>query len=179
VRGRAGLGSGGGAQLLQRQPNYDNEFVSEKGQAPPPPPKTWEDPSYAGAQGESQGIFTILSLLIEDIEADKSKAKAAEDEAEEAYQKFVGESDTQIQTLQEGVTELETSKSGKITDSEAATGSRTTAKDELASTMQTIQDSQPGCDFQLINFATRKAKRAVEKDGLLEAKAVLMGATFE
>lgn len=169
-----------GALFVQggkRQPSYYNDFVSASGEAPPPPPKTWEDP-YAGRQDESKGIFTILTLLIEDIEADRLKAKAAEGEAAGAHTKFVDESNKQLETIRSGITQLESSKADKVLEAETTTGERATAKEELASIMLTIQDSQPGCDFQLVNFATRKAKRAVEKDGLLEAKAVLMGASF-
>jgi hypothetical protein len=161
-----------------KQPRYDNEFVVGAGEAPPPPPKTWEDP-YAGKEAESEGIFTILTLLIEDVQADMKKAKEAETEAAEAYEKFDKESSSQITELEGAITTLEGDKSDKEQKVEDDTSSRSTSKDELEAIVKTIKDLQPGCDFQLVNFQTRSAKRAVEKDGLEEAKAVLKGATFK
>lgn len=42
-----------------------------------------------------------------------------------------------------------------------------------------IEDAQPGCDFVTVNFETRLKARQVEKDGLVEAKAILSGAKFD
>merc|ERR1719472_679320 len=50
------------------------------GEAPPPPPKTLEEP-YGGAQKESQGIVGILELIKTDCEKDQKAAKKAEDDA--------------------------------------------------------------------------------------------------
>merc|ERR1719218_320473 len=38
------------------------------GEAPPPPPKTWEDPNYGGKTMESNGIIEILKMVKEDID---------------------------------------------------------------------------------------------------------------
>merc|ERR1719311_1492069 len=102
-----------------------------------------------------------MLFLQEDIKADMEKHKASEDEAAAAFTKFTEESEAQRDTIAGAINELETTKSTKQV--ETAVGSRTDAKGELASIMQTIKDTEPGCDFQLINFQTRSAKRAIEK----------------
>merc|ERR1719482_884677 len=48
----------------------------EAGEAPTPPPDTWEADSYKKAEGESEGILNILSLIKADIEKDIEKADA-------------------------------------------------------------------------------------------------------
>merc|ERR1719161_3047785 len=46
----------------------------EAGEAPTPPPSTW-DSEYGGAKGESTGIIAIMTLIKQDIEKDMEKAK--------------------------------------------------------------------------------------------------------
>merc|ERR1719453_996990 len=70
---------------VRRQP-----FV-EAGEAPTPPPATWEDDSYKKAEGESTGILNILSLIKADIQADISKADAEEAAAQAAFETFESE----------------------------------------------------------------------------------------
>merc|ERR1719478_1445691 len=48
------------------------------GDAPPPPPATW-DGAYGGKTGESQGIVSIMEMVHEDIVNDRKDAKADED----------------------------------------------------------------------------------------------------
>merc|ERR550514_1140629 len=67
------------AQQVRRAP------VVTAGEAPPPPPQTWEAP-YGGKTQESGSIVTILTLIAEDMEKDKQQAKAEEDKAQENYE---------------------------------------------------------------------------------------------
>merc|ERR1719359_2327704 len=69
----------------------------EAGEAPPPPPSTWDD-SYGGKTGESQGIVAILSMIHEDIVKDQKKAKAEEDEAQTNFEKFEKDSNAEIKS---------------------------------------------------------------------------------
>merc|ERR1719379_1310189 len=46
----------------------------EAGEAPTPPPSTW-DSEYGGSKGESQGITMILTLIKEDIQKDIAKTE--------------------------------------------------------------------------------------------------------
>merc|ERR1719172_41315 len=70
------------------------------GEAPPPPPTTWEAP-YGGKTGESSGIIAILHMIAEDIDKDRNKAKADEDKSEADYQAFKSESLSQISDLED------------------------------------------------------------------------------
>jgi len=62
---------------------------------------------------------------------------------------------------------------------ESAKEERTTAKGTLDSVMEEIKVAEPGCEFITVNFETRKTNRQMEIDGLLKAKAILEGGSFD
>merc|ERR1719155_451982 len=118
-------------------------------------------------------------MIKDDIEKDKTKAKADEDKAEEEFQTFKTESEGQIQVLNDAITDLEDEISQKETKVTEAKEERGTKKDELDSVVEKIKDAEPGCDFIRLNFDMRTKNRNVEIDGLDKAKAILKGAKFE
>ena len=147
------------------------------GEAPPPPPSTWEEP-YGGAKGESNGIIAILEMIKDDILKDKTKAKKDEDKAEKAFGTFKSEAESQIE-LNDAITDLEDEVAGKETKVTEAKEERGTKKDELDAVVEKIHDAEPGCDFIRLNFGMRTKNRDIEIDGLDKAKAILKGAKFE
>jgi hypothetical protein len=151
--------------------------VVTAGDAPPPPPQTWEEP-YGGKTQESGSIVTILTLIAEDMEKDKQKAKADEDKAKATYDSEKKESEDQIQSLRADVSTLETTKGEKEEDIESTKGSRKTKKQELDNFMQKMADVEVGCDYIALNFEVRKKNRDTELDGLMKAKAILEGGSF-
>merc|ERR1719197_2239197 len=80
--------------MLAQVRRVKQPFV-EAGEAPTPPPSTW-DSEYGGAKGESTGIIAIMTLIKEDIEKDMEKATSQEKEAEAAYDKLVEDIDASI-----------------------------------------------------------------------------------
>lgn len=150
----------------------------EAGKAPPPPPTTWDAP-YGGKTEQSSGIIAILSMLEEDILSDKTKAKAAEDEAQTEFDAFKKETEAQIEALNEHVSTLSGTKAEKEEGKQQEISLRSATKAELVSVMQTIKDAEPGCDYFTINYPVRLQNRQIEIDGLRKAKAILEGATFD
>jgi chromosome segregation ATPase len=149
------------------------------GAAPPPPPPTWtEGETDVKSASEGNGIISILGLVKEDITKDKADAKAAEEKAQEAYDKFKEDAEASITTLQEDISTLE----GEIGEKEEAIGEkeqeRLTAKGELGTVMKKIKEAEPGCDFATVHYAKRVEMRQIEIDGLEKAKAILEGAEF-
>merc|ERR1719473_1993785 len=65
------------------------------GEAPPPPPATWEG-GYGGKTGESQGIVAIMEMVYEDIVKDRKDAKADEDSAQKEYDEFKKDSENKM-----------------------------------------------------------------------------------
>jgi len=147
------------------------------GEAPPPPPTTWEAP-YGGKTGESQGIVAILEMIHDDIIKDQTKSKADEDKAEETFQSFKTNSETQIQALTDANTELTDTKGSKEDDISTAKEQRGSKHDELNAVIAKINDATPSCVYTTINYPVRLANRQVEIDGLEKAKAILQGGEF-
>merc|ERR1719253_146252 len=68
------------------------------GEAPPPPPATWEG-GYGGKTGESQGIVAIMEMVHEDIVNDRKDAKADEDAASKEFKDFKKDSEDKMKAL--------------------------------------------------------------------------------
>jgi len=147
------------------------------GEAPAPPPDTWEAP-YGGKTDESGSIIAILDMIAGDIEKDIQKAKADEDKAQQEFDDFKTESETQIDELTNDISELNGSKGDKENTISEKTEDRTTASGELNAVMKTINDERPACDFFEVNYPNRVKNRQIEIDGLVKAKAILQGAEF-
>merc|ERR1719446_390212 len=158
-------------------PRMSSHVDGGGGGASPPPPSTWEAP-YGGKTGESQGIVAILEMIHEDIMNDKQKSKADEDKAEETFQSFKTNSETQIQALQDANSDLTDTKGQKESDISTAKEQRGAKHDELNAVIAKINDAAPSCIYTTINYPVRLKNRQVEIDGLEKAKAILQGGEF-
>jgi len=167
VQGKGGHGQGKQAP-----------FQSVAGEAPPPPPATWEAP-YGGKTEESTGIIAILEMIHADIQADIDKATRGEQEAVILYGKTKLNLETERGELTTAIGQMNLAIGGHQNDIGAAQGDRSTKKGELASVMERISGAAPNCDFIAINFHVRSQNRQLEIDGLEKAKAILSGATFD
>merc|ERR1719443_2044379 len=150
----------------------------EAGEAPTPPPSTWEG-EYTGSQGENAGITAILTMIKEDFQKDIAKAEAEEAASQTAFEKFEADTQASVTKLQGMKSDLESTIAA---DEESITQEKTergTNQDTLDSTLQFLKELAPGCDFIAVNFETRLKNRQIEMDGLQQAKAVLQGASFE
>jgi hypothetical protein len=147
------------------------------GEAPPPPPKTWEAP-YGGKTGEQSGIIATLALIHEDIMKDIAKATTEEDTAIADYGEFKSDSEKQILELNSLISTLEGDKAQKGKDAISKADDRRSKGDELKVVMKKIKDVEPGCDYFTINYPVRSKNRQIEVDGLQKAKAILSGGEF-
>jgi predicted nucleic acid-binding Zn-ribbon protein len=147
------------------------------GEAPPPPPTTWEAP-YGGKTGESAGIVAILGMIHEDILKDKDKAETEEKEAQKAYDDFKADTEDQIDALDDSISGLQDEMGQKESDIQDNVNGRLTKKNELETTLNKIADATPGCDYLTINYETKRKNRQIEIDGLIKAKAILEGGEF-
>jgi len=144
----------------------------DKGEAPPPPPKTWDD-GYGGAQKEQNGIVGILGLIQTDMEKDQVEGKAAEDTAQKNYDKFVSESQDSKKKLETGINDLNESTAKKEKSIKSKKTTMGTKKGALGVVIKKMKDAAPGCDFLLVNFKVRAANRKLELAGLAKAKDIL------
>lgn len=161
------------AQTLLLERHAVSEPVeTSAGEAPPPPPATWQT-EYKGAKGESQGIVAILGMIKDDIDADLASAQEAEDEAVKAYGKTKTALEKDKSDLQSEISTLDGEKSGHESDVVTNEDSRRAKKNELDTSLKKIEDAAAYCDWLLINYGPRTSNRHLEIDGLKNAKAIL------
>jgi len=153
-------------------------FTSVAGEAPPPPPKTWEAP-YGGKTEESTGILAILEMIHDDINADITKATTEEGEAVALYTRTKTNLETERGELTTSIGTLNGQIGAANGDIQTADQDRYTKKGELKAIMDRIAGAAPNCDFVTINFHVRSQNRKIEIDGLEKAKAILSGASFD
>jgi len=147
------------------------------GEAPPPPPQTWEAP-YGGKSEEATGIVAILEMIHEDIAKDRTKAKSEEDADQKAFDEFKANTNAQIKSLQESNSSLEGEKGEKEDDVDTNKNDRLSSKGELDAALKKVSDATSGCDYLTINYDVRLKNRQIEIDGLIKAKAILEGGEF-
>jgi len=151
------------------------------GDAPLPPPSTWDEVDDYSKQGEfgRKSILALLDSIIDDVNKDMTAAKAEEDKAALEYGTFKSESEAQLGNLEKaknGLVKTKGTKEGDVADEKKA---RVGAKSELDAVVQTIKDADSGCDYITINYPVKLKNRQIELDGLTKAKAILVGGTFD
>jgi len=162
--------------LVQRQPEVAEQLKA--GEAPPPPPSTWDEP-YGGKTKMSVGVIAALEVIEEDVEKDITTAEAAEKKAKAKYDAFSKETKAIIKDLSEAISELEDAQGDKEDDVASQKKERTGKNKELAGVMKTIEDANPGCEYLTIAYPKKLKNRQIEIDGLRKAKGILQGAKFD
>lgn len=148
------------------------------GDAPPPPPKTWEG-DYGGQQGESDGIVSIMEMVLEDIRKDRRDAKADEDASQSEFNKFKKDTLDNISELRGEEKAQEKSKGQAQQEKSDTEKGRSSNKKALDSLLGTIKSIDPNCEYYMVNYPMRRDNRQIEMDGLTKAKAILQGGTFD
>mmetsp|Transcript_39997 Transcript_39997/g.103525 ORF Transcript_39997/g.103525 Transcript_39997/m.103525 type:complete len:724 (-) Transcript_39997:95-2266(-) len=144
--------------------------------APAPPPATWG--AYQTKDETSNGVISMIDLLIKDLEKEMTEAKTGENEAESDYQAMMGEAASKRTTDSKSLTEKSGAKADLEADLQAHSGEHKATVNELMATEKYIASLHAECDWLLQYFETRKAARADEIDSLGRAKAVLSGADY-
>eukprot|EP00445_Apocalathium_hangoei_P091633 CAMPEP_0204246786 /NCGR_PEP_ID=MMETSP0361-20130328/98319_1 /ASSEMBLY_ACC=CAM_ASM_000343 /TAXON_ID=268821 /ORGANISM="Scrippsiella Hangoei, Strain SHTV-5" /LENGTH=775 /DNA_ID=CAMNT_0051220013 /DNA_START=32 /DNA_END=2360 /DNA_ORIENTATION=+ len=144
--------------------------------APAPPPDTWG--AYQKKDENSNGVISMIDLLIKDLEKEMTEAKTGENEAESDYQAMMGEAAAKRTTDSKSLTEKAGAKADLEADLQAHSGDHKATVNELMATEKYIASLHAECDWLLQYFETRKAARADEIDSLGRAKAVLSGADY-
>jgi len=144
--------------------------------APPPPPETWG--AYSKKSEESNGVLTMIDMLVADLEKEIQEMEFEEKDDQTEYEQMVKDSAAKRASDSKSLADKEAAKA----DAEAnllKLKDETTAKmTENMNTMETLKDLHLACDWLLQNFDVRKEARAGEVDSLKKAKAVLSGADY-
>jgi len=141
---------------------------------PPPPPgfKAYKKSSAAG------GVMGMIQQIISDAKAMEAEAIKGEEDAQQAYETFVTDTNASIETKSK---EIVTKSEEKAKAEEA----RTEAEEQKQQVIQTLEDLSDenadlhkACDYILKNFDIRQTARDEEVEALKQAKAILSGSKF-
>jgi len=144
--------------------------------APAPPPATWD--AYAKKSEETNGVMSMIDLLIRDLDKEMDEAKVEEKNAQKQYEEMMQDSAEKRAADSKAIAAKEAAKAeaedGKVADEE----SKMAEFKELTATKQYETQLHSECDWLIQNFDLRKSMRTEEMENLKQAKAVLSGADF-
>jgi hypothetical protein len=156
-----------GAAVFQQQ---DPEFTVSEWQAP--------DADFSGKgarKGETKGVVSIMTMLIEDLKDEISNGIKNEEEAQTQF-------DTEYaaaEKMKEGLTQRKLSLETAIGETEDLKVAEQKDKSENTADKVEQLDYQkkitPDCSFMIEAFEERAKKRAAEVSGLTDAKSFLAG----
>merc|ERR1719207_45995 len=126
--------------------------------------------------GQSDGVMAMMDQMVKDVEMDIAEAKHEEEDAQKDYEEAMADAATKRSEDSKLIVEKEGAKADITSRLQVARESRATKREQLAITEDKIDALHKDCDYLLQNYDERKATRATEHDGLLEAKHVLAGA---
>jgi len=144
--------------------------------APPPPPETWG--AYTVKSEESNGVISMIDLLIKDLTKEMTEAEAEEKHAQEDYETLMIDSAEKRTMDSKALQQKVSAKADMEAELFAHGDAHKGAVSELMATEQYIASLHAECDWLLQYFDTRKAARSDEVASLKNAKAVLSGADF-
>jgi hypothetical protein len=157
-----------GLMLVQQAP------MLAGGKLPPPPPPTWED-AYLGKREESTGIIAILTMIEEDFQKDAVNVQETETKAQEAFSAEKVRLETAIGEYTDTVNLKETDRAtAEQSKSELQSGNEALRAD-IAVQKQTLQAATHRCLYYTVHFQVRREARAMEIEGLENAKTILLG----
>jgi len=144
--------------------------------APAPPPATAE--AFSKKSGESNGVISMIDLMIGDLTKEMTEAEANEKNAQEEYEQTMTDSSEKRNTDSKSVADKSKAKAETEADVEANTEEKGATSKTLMATLEHIQSLHAECDWLIQYYQVRKEARAGEVESLKTAKSVLSGADF-
>jgi len=123
--------------------------------------------------GESKGIISILSMIIEDLEAEIRNGIKDEKASQEAYDKTTAALRNTNSTLEEKRISLEQAITDRKADKLTAENSKIDNTADRDENQQAKDDITVTCDEVINEFTMRMKKREAETEGLTQAKEAL------
>jgi len=144
--------------------------------APPPPPETFG--AYAKRGEKSNGVLSMLDIMVADLDKEITESEVTEKEAQAEYEQFMKDSASKRSLDAKSIEDKEGSKADLEAKLLKAEKEKKSTMKEAMATHQYLAEVHADCDWLLTNFQTRKEARAGEIDSLTKAKAVLAGADY-
>merc|ERR1719198_26056 len=118
-------------------------------------------------------------MIKEDLEAEIAAAVKEEEEAQAEFEESKAASEALLNELAVKSTELEEAIAGENREVNTQNKERADQDKQLKEEQDYLWSIKPDCEYIYKAFDTRREKRAQEIDGLLQSKAMLMGAEEE
>merc|ERR1719395_423151 len=158
------------AALVQSSTTFDEQQPA----GPPPPPGF----KKAAPNAQSGGVMGMIEMIIADAKAMEADALKAEEEAQIAFETFVTDTNTSIETKsKEMITAAENqgkAEAEKVEKEQELDG----VVEELSALTSENADLHKSCDYTLKNFDVRQGARDNEIEALKQALSMLSGASF-
>jgi septal ring factor EnvC (AmiA/AmiB activator) len=148
----------------------------KSGDAPAPPPETWD--AYSKKGQESTGVIAMIDLLIKDLDLEMTEAETDEKESQKDYEAMMSESAKKRAEDSKGLADKEKLKADLEVDLVELKRVKLSTFKELQATMKYIASLHAECDWLIQFYDMRAEARAGEVKSLLGAKAVLSGADY-
>jgi len=143
---------------------------------PGPPPAA--PAAYSKKGEESNGIISMIDMLMKDLDKEMTQAELEEKDGQEDYETYMTDSATKRAEDSKTMTD----KEGALADLETGLGQQKSdtaqAGKDLGALNEYIHSLHLECDWLVKYFDMRKEARANEVDALEKAKAVLSGADY-
>mmetsp|Transcript_16819 Transcript_16819/g.39002 ORF Transcript_16819/g.39002 Transcript_16819/m.39002 type:complete len:693 (-) Transcript_16819:15-2093(-) len=125
---------------------------------------------------QSQGVVSLMAVIIEDLRSEINANIAAEHAAQLDYEKQVATAQLLQESLLANHADLEETIASVDKESGAVSTAVQEDSQELGHWQKTKEDAQPHCEWVLGNVEDRRRKREIEMEGLVQAKEYLAGA---
>merc|ERR1740138_1846764 len=140
------------------------------------PETSFDDGKYEGRKGDTDGIVSILSMVVEDMKNEMATARKDDAIAQEEYEKDKASMNAMLKAQEDRkvATEMALADAkAKIENKKMLHGR---AGEELEVQESLEKTLVHDCSWVAEHFESRREKRKTEMDGLVEAKAILAGA---
>merc|ERR1719373_338215 len=118
----------------------------------------------------------MIEKLIQDAKDLMSKSRASENEAQQAYEALVADTNASVNELTEAVASKTKATARAKKEKINAEGDLTDTMEQLEGLFKYNADLHAECDYTLKNFNVRQKARAEEIEALQQAKQILNGA---
>jgi exonuclease VII small subunit len=156
----------GSVKLLQKEP----EFAVDEFQAP--------DAGFSdkgSRKGESKGIVSIMSYLIEDLEDEIKNGVKMEAKSQADYEDAMKAAKQVKEDLEEKKVTLEEAIASRGQEKTAEQASKDANKADKKGQQDYKAEIKPDCDWIIGAFKERQGRREAELEGLGQAKSYLAG----
>jgi hypothetical protein len=139
------------------------------------PPETFADGNYGGRKSETGGVVAILGMLKDDLEKEMASGKADDASGQNAFEKDNSALEATLEAQKKKESDIESASAALGAKMEDVEEDQSNNEGDLAAEKKIESSLATDCAWVKSTFKTRREKRKLEMDGLVEAKDFLAG----